>query len=71
MPDGAVTANPLIKISLDYLKTSQLLFLQLRRFVEENGTLSGGGEIDTMELILRRVQRKEVNRDENSDEGDW
>ncbi len=52
-PDGAVVASPLVRISLDYLKAAQQLFFQLRRFVEENGTLGGGGEVDTMERILR------------------
>ena len=52
-PDGTVVANPLTKISLEYLKAANQLFFQLRRFVEENGTPGVGGEIDTMEKILR------------------
>ena len=54
-PDGSITSNPLVKVSLEYLKAAQQIFFQLRRFVEENGTLGGVDTADAMEKILRLV----------------
>lgn len=57
-PDGSIASNPLVKISIDYLKAAQQIFFQLRRFVEENGSLGGVDSADAMEKILRFAERR-------------
>ena len=50
---GEPIATPLIKISLDYLKSAQQLWYQISQFAKENGTYSGADEAaDMMERIL-------------------
>ena len=55
-----VLPSPLVKISLDYLKAANQLWYQIDRHVRENSTGNSGGigTTDTMELILRRTERR-------------
>ena len=55
-----VLPSPLVKISLDYLKAAQQIWYQIDRHVKENSTGNSGGigTTDTMELILRRTERR-------------
>ena len=56
---GEVLASPLVKISLDYLKAAQQIWYQINQFTKENGAAnSGSATTDTMELILRRTERR-------------
>lgn len=56
---GEVLTSPLVKISLDYLKAANQLWYQIDRYVKDNSAgNSGGGTKDTMELILRRTERR-------------
>lgn len=55
---GEPTTSPFVKISLDYLKAANQLWLQIYQIVKENSTTAGAGSSsDTMELILRRVKQ--------------
>ena len=50
---GEPIATPLIKISLDYLKSAQQLWYQISQFAKENGTYTAADEpADMMERIL-------------------
>ena len=55
-----ILPSPLVKISLDYLKAAQQIWYQIDRHVKENGIANSGnaGTTDTMELILRRTERR-------------
>lgn len=51
---GEVLANPLVKISLDYLKAAQQVWYQVNQLVRERGVeVAGGDGADAMEKILR------------------
>ena len=55
---GEPMANPLVKISLDYLKMAQQIWYTIFQLVKENSVSTGGGSAtDTMELILRQTRQ--------------
>ena len=55
---GEPMANPLVKISLDYLKMAQQIWYMIFQTVKENSISTGGGSAtDTMELILRQTRQ--------------
>lgn len=53
---GEPTTSPFVKISLDYLKAANQLWLQIHQTVKENSTAGAGTATDTMELILRQTR---------------
>lgn len=50
-------ANPLVRISLDYLKMAQQIWYTIFQIVKENSVSTGGSATDTMELILRQTRK--------------
>lgn len=53
---GEPTTSPFVKISIDYLKIAQQIWLQIHQTVKENTTAGAGTATDTMELILRQTR---------------
>ena len=56
---GEALVSPLVRISLDYLKAAQQIWYQIYQITKERGAAnSGNAGTDTMELILRRTERR-------------
>lgn len=54
---GEPMTNPLVRVSLDYLKMAQQIWYTIFQTVKENSTSAGGTATDTMELILRQTRK--------------